>query len=188
MRTFIAIAIHATPTLLELQRFLEVNGNGMAIRYTLPSQYHLTLSFLGETSQDQMKYLMEALNNKACSCTQFTIDLTGLGVFKNHKVAHTLWIGTKPSGAIETLHTLINEIIIKQGFTCESKSYSPHLTLGRIKRLSPDNNLDWIVKQFRGRDFGKVIVDKFIFYESILTDNGPVYKPLQYFNLQQSPV
>ena len=184
VRTFIAIDIPITHGISELYRFLELNFKGIEINYTPQSQFHVTLSFLGATNTDQIKNLSADLTNLACDSKPMVLEFNGIGVFRKKRVPQAIWIGIKPNDSLMELQLLINELVVKQGFTSGHKIFSPHITLGRIKKVLPENNLDWIINKNEGKDFGKVVIKEVVFYQSILTANGAIYTVLQNFILQ----
>ena len=60
-RTFIAIEIPATVKLKELLELLRVDLRDDEIRWVDPEILHITLSFIGDTSEQQVNYISEQL-------------------------------------------------------------------------------------------------------------------------------
>ena len=60
----------------------------------------------------------------------------------------------------------------------------PHLTIARMKSGRNKEQLKEALQQVEHREFGSMIVEKIILYESELTPEGPVYTIVGEFPLQ----
>jgi 2'-5' RNA ligase len=72
----------------------------------------------------------------------------------------------------------LGELLQQNGFPFDNKPLKPHLTLARIKQLNDRPVFDSILNDYKKYSFGSVEIDRIVLYESILTQQGPVYKPL----------
>jgi len=96
---------------------------------------HLTIKFLGQVSVTRVANLLNAAVRTAASCTPFSISLEETGVFPNHGKPRVLWIGVKDeSGKLAELQSRFEIECAKEGFPVEARSFSPHLTIARLRK------------------------------------------------------
>lgn len=137
-RTFIALEMNES-----LQRHLEGVIHQMAqalpsVRPVDPAGIHLTLAFLGELPDAQLAQAMEASQYAAQHMHGFTYRLSRLGVFGNMHQPRVIWMGIdEPSGALMNTHRIVNQHLTERGFTLETRPFSPHFTLARLKAPLP---------------------------------------------------
>jgi 2'-5' RNA ligase len=136
MRAFIAIEIpeENKNEMSEVQRRLK--GSGVDASWTREEGMHLTLKFLGEVSETKVVEIMNALTNAVRSPAGFRINVAGIGAFPDQKNARVVWAGI--AGDVEKLAILqaaIEEAMAGLGFEREKRTFTPHLTLGRIKHI-----------------------------------------------------
>ena len=134
-RTFIALELDES-----LQRFL---GNVIhrlaqqlpSVRWVNPSGIHLTLAFLGELSDEQLSAAKQAADAAAQQITPFEFRLKELGMFGSQRQPRVIWMGIEESsGNLFRLHGVLNRELELRGFEIDSRPFSPHLTLARIKQ------------------------------------------------------
>lgn len=133
-RTFIALELDT-----EQQHFL---GNVIRqgkhflpdLRWVDPTGIHLTLAFLGELDNAQLERAVEAAEYAATLARPFTYRLSGLGTFGPPRQPRVLWMGiSEPSGALRVLQQALVLALEQREFPTDSRPFSPHLTLARIK-------------------------------------------------------
>jgi 2'-5' RNA ligase len=110
------------------------------IRWVNPAAIHLTLAFLGELTDDQLRGAMHAVEGAAQQASSFSYRLSRLGSFGSPRQPRIVWMGIdEPSGALAHLHRVLNRELARRGFEVDKRPFSPHLTLARIRNpLSPD--------------------------------------------------
>lgn len=94
----------------------------------------MTIKFLGDIEEAQVPVLQEVVGTAVASCTAFSLDIQGVGVFPDLRRPRILWAGV--SGAVDHLQalvSLIDKALEPLGFSTETKPFRPHLTLARIK-------------------------------------------------------
>ena len=147
MRTFIAIelpkAVQATLAQLQKTLIAQLHNPGPVarVRWADTAKTHLTLRFLGETSQEQAAYLQAPLKTICRANPTFSLRLTELGCFPNCGRPRVIWIGV--GGDVNELLTLqdsIEKAVRQAGFEADTRAFSPHITLGRVhQRATADN-------------------------------------------------
>lgn len=118
-----------------------------AARWSPPDQYHITLKFLGETTRfsDAEKAAAKALAGLGA----FTVAAGGLGVFPSAKRARVLWLDIKEGvPALAAAAARLDGAMSAAGFPADTRAYSPHLTLARMKEtplptLAPPPEITW---------------------------------------------
>ncbi len=141
------------------------------LRKVAPSNFHLTLSFLGMVEEEQISCLCDAA--RKVSFNSFELSLDQLGSFTRARV---LWIG--PSTIPERLVSLQQELELRLsdcGYRPEQRSYHPHMTLAR-KFKGPIPELGIRPVPWR--------VDGFQLMVSESTPSGVRYMPLAVFPRQ----
>jgi 2'-5' RNA ligase len=136
MRLFIAIEIPAAikSSMAEIQHSLK--GSGVDAGWTREEGIHLTLKFLGEVSESKVPEIMSALTAAVRGTGTFRLEAVGVGTFPNPRNARVVWAGL--SGNIENLLRLqgaLEEAMAGIGFERETRKFTAHLTLGRIKDI-----------------------------------------------------
>lgn len=100
---------------------------------------HLTLKFLGNIAQERVPQIIGAIAEASQGVSPFQIQIGGLGAFPSLQRPQVIWVAI--IGEVERLITLqrgIDQALVSLGFTPESRPFTPHLTLGRLReRASP---------------------------------------------------
>ena len=110
------------------------------LRWVDPVGIHLTLAFLGELNDEQLEEVMAAAEDAAHRASPFSYRLSGLGVFGSPRQPRVIWVGIEESsGRLVRLHRILNKELERRGFEVDTRPFSPHLTLSRVKApLKPD--------------------------------------------------
>ncbi len=198
MRTFIAIELsdEMRAGLGRVVRALRghLRGAGVAegaLRWSGVEKAHVTLRFLGETSADQVEHVKGGLAAMLRDQAPFVLTLTGLDCFPSCARPAVVWVGiTGDMAALGDLQGRVEQLAQSAGFPAETRPYSPHLTLARVKRQisSPQQRqLGAALAAFRAAppldlsDLGTVHVQEVTFIHSDLRPTGSVYTPLGHF-------
>ena len=143
VRSFIAIPIPSGGI-----RALEEVVNGLEpeigrhVRWVRPEGIHLTLKFMGDIPAGIVEDVLAALQPVAAQFSPFNLAISGLGVFPNPRRPRVLWAGVH--GDLESLsrfQSAVDDAVGKLGLPKEQRAFSPHLTLGRVRRDVPDGQL-----------------------------------------------
>jgi len=110
------------------------------VKWVNPYSIHLTLKFLGNVDADRTSQITEATAEAAQGVSPFNLEIKDLGVFPNPRRVQVIWVGI--SGEVDKLLQLQKDIessLAKLNFAPESRAFTPHLTLARVRdRASPD--------------------------------------------------
>lgn len=178
MRTFIAIDIPLSESALQLLNRLQSSLEHENIRWVNFRSLHLTLFFLGDTTVAQVNEIKNALQSGLNSLAPFELRLNSAGTFGPPRNPTVLWVGIENSERLKSLHSMVTNAVVPLGFTADSRPFKPHVTLGRIKGISNIQLLKQYIHELDSSINEQVLVDRVVFYQSTLTPNGPIYKPL----------
>ena len=191
VRAFLAIPLpqQLKESISKVQRDLQAQIPDA--RWTRPENLHLTLHFFGETTQETLeKIKVSVLSVKNCQ-RPFVVEVKALGVFPNQHRPRIIWLGLESKDLLRQLHSSCRKYLRQAGVATESRTYSPHLTIGRLKKVATDRlrqqNTD-LVDLFDSVGqtvIGQLPVDKLILFESRLHSGGSEHIPLLTVNLDE---
>ncbi len=142
---------------------------------------HLTLKFLGDTPLSHLDFLKHMLTNAAVSFSQFDMQIGGLGSFPNFKRPRVIWVGLHASASLYSLQKEIEKGAARLGYEKETKTFLPHLTLGRVRQGISVKDLQKISNVLSKIQLGKIAtvrVDSVHLYQSDLNPEGSIYTKL----------
>lgn len=171
MRLFVAVPVptELRNSLVTLEKEIEQDG----IKLVKPENMHLTLKFIGEVNEAKAAEIKDKLKN--IRFTPINCSLKSVGVFPNENYIKVVWVGCESKGGLETLAKDIMNALHKYG---DTKPFSAHLTIARVKRKI---NLSEFIQKHKGENFGEFQVNEFQLIKSVLTPNGPKYTLLAVF-------
>ena len=161
------------------------------IRWVAPHQHHFTLKVLGEIPASRVAAAGEALDAAARGLPPFDLELVGLGAFPLQGPPRVVWAGCGAGReALVASAAAVEETFAAAGFPRESRPFSPHLTLGRVKdpRSIPARPFREALAREEATRFGTVAARELVLFRSDLSPAGPTYTPLAKAALRASPV
>jgi 2'-5' RNA ligase len=172
----------------ELKQRIEPELNrGTRISWVQPASLHLTVKFLGETDEQVIDPLRAAVEQAIGSQMAVNVPLERLGGFPRPQSPRVLWVGPSENweeGAeakrIAEIYATIEQTCENLRFLRETKPFSPHLTVARIKMgerhvgmsLAQSGVLD------RPLSLGSLAVESVALMKSELKPTGSVYTRL----------
>ncbi len=148
-------------------------------RWTRPEGIHLTLKFLGEISDAQVKQVSEALAALG-SFPAFSVQVKGFGFFPDARRPRVFWVGLEAPSALAELADRVEVAMERIGFPREQRSFTPHLTLARFKVPRPQPALQGLLPR-EAPDLGRFEVSEFFLFESKLSPHGAEYRRVMRF-------
>ena len=143
------------------------------VRWTDPTQMHLTLGFFGGVPEDVKLGLREKLS--AIEFGAFFLTLTGVGTFSAKGAPKIIWIGVgKAHPHLFQIHKRVQEAALAVGIEPELRPWHPHITIARCRGVSA-KSLRKFLKANADFDAGMVRVEAFHLYSSKLTPAGPLH-------------
>ncbi len=128
MRLFFALTFNEA-TKNDLAHYQEfVRTSGMAGHNTRRENFHLTLAFIGKSTESDKQTLLDILYKLKSSCDALSIDR--IGSF-HQKRSQLLWLGIAHNPELIDLKKELDSALIAHNFTVESRRFIPHITLFR---------------------------------------------------------
>jgi 2'-5' RNA ligase len=183
LRAFIAIELPE-----EVQQRLDAHCQalqkemaGLPLRWVPVPNIHLTLKFLGDVSETNLKTIADIL---ASSCGQYPpmeISLGGMGVFPDLRRPRVLWVGVEAPDELQHLQERLEAETERLGYPPEKREFSPHLTVARVKRGAARREQAAISQQVQAQKLGflaAAVIDEVSLIKSELKASGAVYTTL----------
>jgi RNA 2',3'-cyclic 3'-phosphodiesterase len=181
MRLFAAIEIPAD--LKEALRSFVGRLRPVAnIAWSPVDNLHVTTKFIGEWPEPRLDEMKSALASVPLSAP---VDITvkGVGWFPNARRPRVFWAGVEGGEPLCALAHATEQAVARLGVPVEQRTYSPHLTLARIRVAVPLDRLHQALQSLpAGCDFyfGSFTAAQFFLYLSA----GGKYTQLAGFPLE----
>lgn len=171
MRAFLGMPIPETVAGEIFERIAGLRGDLQGIKWVKPGNYHITVLFLGDIDENEcarVEAAMDVLTSK--SCTQAT--LSAVGQFPPRGNPRVVYAGL--ASGEECCQGVFAQICnALPGYAC-GRTYTPHITLGRVRRGSR------VV--FHGNSVvlprETFVLNEVVLYRSILRQTGAEYTRL----------
>lgn len=141
MRTFVAIELPVDiqssidDASQRLGDHLALCGLGRAVRWTPAAKLHVTLRFLGDTSSPQQGQLGREFSALVQRCSPLKLSVAQYGCFPNMRSPRVIWRGLEGDlSHLIQLQSGVEQVAQRTGYDAETRSYAPHLTIGRVRR------------------------------------------------------
>ena len=180
VRSFIAIELpdELKRGLTQLQARLKLDKQP-GVKWVEPYSIHLTLKFLGSVPIDRIGDIARAIEEAAQGIPPFHLEVGNLGVFPNLRRVQVAWVGI--SGQLDKLGQLqqgIESNLARLGFAPESRPFTPHLTLARLRQQVSQEERQRFGQLIGGTKFEVVYaieVDTISLMRSQLTREGAIH-------------
>ena len=190
IRSFIAIELpdELKAELTHLQARLKSSEQPW-VKWVNPYSIHLTLKFLGSMAAEKIDEVTTALETAAQGVPPFHLEVKGLGIFPNLKRVQVAWVGL--NGEIDKLSQLQQRLesnLAHLGFAPESRPFTPHLTLARLRdQASPDERQKFgqLIADTSFETACSIKVDAVSLMKSQLTREGAIYSRISLVNLKK---
>ncbi len=176
VRSFLAIPLpqQLQKAISAIQRHLQAQITGA--RWVRPENLHLTLHFFGETEQETLEKIRVSMLSVRQHQRPFLVEVKGLGVFPNRHRPCIIWLDLEPKDQLRQLHRDCSGLLHQAGVATESRPYSPHLTIGRLRQQK--SGLTDLFSSVGKTLVGRLPVDKLVLFESRLHPGGAEHIPL----------
>ncbi|AGK60507.1 2-5 RNA ligase [Archaeoglobus sulfaticallidus PM70-1] len=182
MRLFVAVDLseNVREEVYRLTRsFTPFNG----VKTVEKENLHITLKFLGEVKESKLNKITEKLGE--IDFEKFELSFRGIGFFPNISRMRVIWVGVKDDSKINILAEEVEKRLAELKFKRENR-FKAHATIARIKRLNPSDKTRILnlLEGYEDREFGDMVVEKFVLKKSTLTPKGPIYEDVEVFELK----
>ena len=188
MRVFIAIDINeeVRKALGDLQEQLRSGADVKKsdVKWVNPENIHLTLKFLGEIKEEKVVEVCNIVRDVASRHRNFELDIQSVGCVGGRS-ARVLWVGAGAGNDnLLQLQKDLDEQLALAGWPQDTREFTGHLTLCRIRKPAAGIKLAQMTEDYRDFKLGVVLADSVLVYQSQLRPTGPVYTRLGNYKLQ----
>ncbi len=150
------------------------------VRKQPAEQMHITLRFLGETSAAKTEVIKTKL--AAGRVSAFTVRVEGAGAFPEKGRPKIIWAGVEKTKLLMRLQQRIEEVCVSSGFAPEKRAFTPHVTIGKVKKARTKKVRKWI-NQHKKLNVAEFYTDRFVLYESRPKGGGVVHEAVEEYEL-----
>jgi RNA 2',3'-cyclic 3'-phosphodiesterase len=128
---------HLSAIQSEVRKVLETGFDPQrAVRWTRPTQFHLTILFLGNVPPAEIANLEAAANEVMASFKELPVlTLSGIGSFPAFHRPRVLWVGCRSNGLLQQLQSGFLAAFSKKIPLKENERSYPHITIARFRHL-----------------------------------------------------
>lgn len=145
------------------------------VNFVNPSNIHITLKFLGETSEENIDKIKSIITAASCSYKRFKLTTTEFGFFPSEKKPRVFFLATDNEEILKNIFLKLEEGLKGLGFAKENL-FKSHLTIARLGSSKNITRLKDEIRDMRIKE--EIEVCEIILFKSVLTPSGPVYEKL----------
>lgn len=164
-------------------------------RWVRPESLHVTLKFIGETSEaeaEKINLILGSINSAAIE-----MNFRGCGFFPERRAPRVFWVAVETDSKLTSLAKMIDEGLSSLSVPKEEHAFNPHLTLARSGPGSgsprrqegdrPNRSFQRLQEKLASQtapEFGAMTACEFFLYQSQLVAGGSKYTKLARFELR----
>lgn len=186
LRCFVAAPFpaRARRAVVRLQQEL-ASKLGDGVRWERPENLHMTLKFLGDVGVDQVREVAEAVEAAAIGSHPALLEPESVDVFPNPARPRVVVLRfCDPKGCAGEAAARLEASFERIGFPRERRSWTPHLTLGRMRRGAQFGDLGPELAELPPHGVPAVALDSLVLYQSELAPRGATYTALCEYPLE----
>lgn len=147
---------------------------GVEVKWVAPTNYHVTLKFLGWTREPTIGPVRDALIEAARGTPRISFRTARLGGFPSIDKANVLWAGVGDEGGVlGELAKRIDHAMSGLGFAADKRPFHAHVTIGRLRETRPVKD---VVLPLAEQMFGDTRIEAITLLESETKSSGSVYR------------
>ena len=184
VRSFVSIDLDDSQILSEVGRVIaSFQALGGDLKPVERDNIHITLKFLGNIEKARLDQIKTAL--ESVKFDTFSLEVRGAGAFPNLRRINVIWVGLGEGWSkVQLIYEQTESLLSGLGFPRESRIFSPHVTIARVKSPRRQDEIAQLVTSLQERDFGAFNVEKVRLKQSILSPQGPRYSTLHEVSAQ----
>ncbi|MBI4248253.1 MAG: RNA 2',3'-cyclic phosphodiesterase [Elusimicrobia bacterium] len=187
LRIFVALPLDESMA-ASLSRYQDdLKRSGANFKWTSPRQFHFTLYFNAEISEDRLEPLTAAVEASARRNPSFDLSLDHVGAFGSLSRPRVIWAGVgRGAEQIIRLAQDLHRELARRDFPAPDKPFVPHLTLGRMRSARNLVRLQQTLQGPAAAPFfaGQMLAGRLVLYRSELSASGAEHFPLLQAPLQ----
>ncbi len=190
VRSFIAIELpdELKLGLTQLEAQLKMSKQPW-VKWVDPYSIHLTLKFLGSIAVDRISEITRAMEEVTQRIIPFHLEVKDLGVFPNLRRVQVAWVGI--GGEVDKLSQLQRHLesnLARLGFAPETRPFTPHLTLARLRNrasLNEQQSFGQLIVATKFEATYTIKVDVISLIRSQLIRKGSIYSRISLVELKK---
>ncbi len=185
VRAFISVDIEGelSEKLYKLTESLKLTGAD--IKVVEKENFHITIRFLGNVPVDMIDKIEEIMKKAVENISVHKIKLKGVGAFPNESRPRVVWVGVEGDELLREINRVIERELRKMGFKPETKPFTAHVTLARVRSGRRLNELSKWIEDMKDIELGELEVKSIRLKKSTLTPKGPIYETLREVKLNE---
>ncbi len=165
-RLFIAIKVHLDADSLDAYNRLVSHLSFSNIRWVDSDMLHLTLKFIGNTPQDDIPLIVQAIKISTSDISRFAIEINKIGIFGSSYKPKVIWLGIVENNQLMQIANNLMSKLEVFGVVNDRQNFVPHITIGRINSVVDKKLFNAKLENERNAFCQKVNVNSVILYES----------------------
>lgn len=151
-------------------------------KWVAVDQLHVTLRFIGDADEVLFYKIRDTLTG--ISVPTFSLTLRGVGYFPPKRDPRVLWVGIERNENLLVLRNLVEKALFACGLEPEGRSFSPHITIARLKEVSTVVISPFLQKNalFASPSFP---VEEFVLNSSTLAPHGATHRQEALYTLRK---
>jgi len=151
---------------------------GADVKLVETENIHVTMRFLGDINTGMVEKIFVEM--KKIPFTPFDVHIKGLGVFPNLHYPRVVWAGiTEGAEQLRSVFSQLESQLRGLGFAPDSKGFSPHLTIARVRSGRNKAQLAEFITKNADYEFGTIKAECLRLKKSSLSPKGPTYSTLK---------
>ena len=152
--------------------------SGADLKLVETENIHVTMRFLGDVNAGMVEKIFAEMEK--LQFIPFDVHIKGLGVFPNLNYPRVVWAGiTEGADQLRSIFNQIEPQLRGLGFAPDSKGFSPHLTIARVRSGRNKAQLAEFITKNTDCEFGTIKAECFRLKKSALSPKGPTYSTLK---------
>jgi 2'-5' RNA ligase len=175
MRTFVGVKILLGTKMHSVLDEVRQELRYEKIKWVDLSTLHVTLFFLGDTTEPVAKVVCKFISDSFSQTNAFSLLISGLGAFGERGNPRVIWIGLEPNKHLNDIQHRVEQLAVALGFQPDARGFNPHITIARVKSKSNASRVYRVLSEYGPQIQQQVHIDEVILYKSELTPIGAMY-------------
>lgn len=182
-RIFLAAHIHSNFINSQLLSNVKHGLQHEKISWTNSEQMHVTVKFFGETNTNSIAAIDACIRNSITNIHSFNISVLGLSIFGSSYQPKVLYAKIDDNNNFEKIFLQLQQNLIEIGYLQNRQNFVPHISLGRIKKLTDKQYFQNFLKTFIIEKHDKITINELTLFESILKPEGAKHYILENYKI-----
>ena len=179
IRSFVAIEISQNIKRNLGEIISKLSGANADVKWVRPANMHITLKFLGSVEEGDILEICNVIKDAVVDVEPFDLEIGGLGAFPDIKKPKVVFVNiVDQSKTLLTLYERVEERLAYFGIKRESRKFTPHLTIGRVRSQKNLKTLFGLIENNKKVSAGGLLVESIDLMMSELLPAGPEYSKL----------